>query len=77
MFPPLSEAPFDRTYEGLKRVEAIRPDHVVEAAFDRTYEGLKHKLHDVAVLYPEAFDRTYEGLKLLPRQALQQGVHVF
>ncbi len=70
-------ATFDRTYEGLKRVRALRKP-VTILTFDRTYEGLKR----VEAIRPDhvveaAFDRTYEGLKLLPRQALQQGVHVF
>ncbi len=38
-----SPSPFDRTYEGLKRLDPEDADAYGEA-FDRTYEGLKLQL---------------------------------
>ncbi len=56
--------PFDRTYEGLKRLYSNLERPRTCTPFDRTYEGLKHEHSPGPPLGLRAFDRTYEGLKL-------------
>ncbi len=56
-------APFDRTYEGLKRLHPVIC-RGIPRAFDRTYEGLKPRLPLLSgEMATTSFDRTYEGLK--------------